>query len=700
MIYEKEVFENPPSRYRIRPMTHVWPGHDREIFVQMLKDYGYGGVVTNVRQEDGFTANRKNLEEFNGLVELLKKNEMSYWLYDESGYPSGSGGGLVLKGHEELEAKGLYMHRIVSYEKRTAHFRLDMESDKIVWAAKYRLDTERPEDSIFLENSCLPVAFERETLTCEMDAGEVLYIFCRKSAYEGSHCTHNICSYHRYINILDPAAVKRFLELCYEPVAAVCPDAYSWAEAVFTDEPSLQSFYVREYEAWPYALIPWTDDLPEMYQEEYGSPLYPGLPYLFEGTQSAGPVRVRFYNLIGKRIARAYTGQIREWCEAHGGRFSGHYLGEEMMADHVRAYGSLLEVLLASSYPGIDILACYPEGYYYNTAKYAQMAVRKNRTNGMMAEVCPFDHPEIFEQAPVDNFLATVALNFLSGVRVTHSYFEADYSGYDGGRFRDYKPRDEQKFGKYRGYMDETTARRVNEYVGRLGYVLDNLENRTDLFIYYGLEDVQAKTKPSHTAAVGDAIQADMRTIPVMRRIYEAGYDFYYIDKEDLTEAARFQNAGKKTEISGNPVSAIVIPALDVMYEESMEALCCLQEKGVRIFFLDQIPQRGCRGNELPGREKFVPETLESVMTHLDRREKTFQIDVEGTVPLQAAFCKEGKELHFLVNRSREDLPVKFSHREKTEGLLLNPEDGTITLVRAGERERIKALRSVFLLFD
>ncbi len=328
------------------------------------------------------------------------------------------------------------------------------------------------------------------------------------------------------------------------------------------------------------------------------------------------------------------------------------------------------------------------------------MAVRKNRTNGMMAEVCPFDHPEIFEQAPVDNFLATVALNFLSGVRVTHSYFEADYSGYDGGRFRDYKPRDEQKFGKYRGYMDEATARRVNEYVGRLGYVLDNLENRTDLFIYYGLEDVQAKTKPSHTAAVGDAIQADMRTIPVMRRIYEAGYDFYYIDKEDLTEAARFQNAGKKTEISGNPVSAIVIPALDVMYEESMEALCCLQEKGVRIFFLDQIPQRGCQGNELPGREKFVPETLESVMTYLDRREKTFQIDVEGTVPLQAAFCKEGKELHFLVNRSREDITFKFSHREKTEGQLLNPEDGTITPVRAGERERIKALRSVFLLFD
>ena len=95
-----------------------------------------------------------------------------------------------------------------------------------------------------------------------------------------------------------------------------------------------------------------------------------------------------------------------------------------------------------------------------------------------------------------------------------------------------------------------------------------------------------------------------------------------------------------------------------------------------------------------------MPETLESVMTYLDRREKTFQIDVEGTVPLQAAFCKEGKELHFLVNRSREDITFKFSHREKTEGQLLNPEDGTITPVRAGERERIKALRSVFLLFD
>lgn len=87
-----------------------------------------------------------------------------------------------------------------------------------------------------------------------------------------------------------------------------------------------------------------------------------------------------------------------------------------------------------------------------------------------------------------------------------------------------------------------------------------------------------------------------------------------------------------------------------------------------------------------------MPETLESVMTYLDRREKTFQIDVEGTVPLQAAFCKEGKELHFLVNRSREDITFKFSHREKTEGQLLNPEDGTIT---PGPRRRTRADKSV-----
>ena len=38
-------------------------------------------------------------------------------------------------------------------------------------------------------------------------------------------------------------------------------------------------------------------------------------------------IRQRFYRLVGKLTAEAYSAQIQAWCQAHGGIFSGHYLG-------------------------------------------------------------------------------------------------------------------------------------------------------------------------------------------------------------------------------------------------------------------------------------------------------------------------------------------------------------------------------------
>ena len=124
-----------------------------------------------------------------------------------------------------------------------------------------------------------------------------------KPAYEGSHLTHNVSSHRRYINIMDKQAVKRFIDVAYNPIAERAPEVYKNAEAVFTDEPSLQSDYVAGYETWPYALIPWVEGLPEMFEQEYGHSLLPVLPRLFEATEKSYPTRVKFYRLVGKLIA-------------------------------------------------------------------------------------------------------------------------------------------------------------------------------------------------------------------------------------------------------------------------------------------------------------------------------------------------------------------------------------------------------------
>ena len=55
MSIDKALFMDPPAQYRMNPMIHIWPEHDSRLFMEALKDYGFGGVVTNVYQEDGFT---------------------------------------------------------------------------------------------------------------------------------------------------------------------------------------------------------------------------------------------------------------------------------------------------------------------------------------------------------------------------------------------------------------------------------------------------------------------------------------------------------------------------------------------------------------------------------------------------------------------------------------------------------------------
>ena len=686
---DKQKFLNPDLRYRVSPMTHGWP-EDRATYVRALKDYGFGGVVTNVPFTDGFTGNPENLREFERIMRELEEAGMRFWIYDEHGYPSGYAHGETLKGHPELEAKGFYMVRRVNYlEPRTTRFLLDEESDKIVWAAKYPIDRPEMHESFIKADQMIPVEFTESLVECRLDTYEALFVFCVKPAYEGSHCVHNVCSYSRYINVMDERAVRRFIDLCYEPIAAAIPDAYKRAVAVFTDEPSLQVAYGREYEVWPYALAPWVDGLFEKFEEEYGHDIKGYLPFIFEGRLAdAREVRVKFYNLVGKIIARAYSGQISAWCRANGGVFSGHYLSEESMVSHVKDYGSYLAVMRAAGYPGIDVLLCYPEVYDYNTAKYPQMAARKMGSNGMMVEICPFYNIEEFAKDPVENMTGVMGLLYLGGVRTTHSYFSADYSGYA------------PQFENLKGYLKQDDANAFNEYVGRLGYMLDGVKSDCNLFVYYGIEDTQAKIRPNNSAFTGRECEADISAGKITRLIYEAGFDFMYADAEDITGAA--ETAGPEGAfISGCKVGAVIVPALDVMDGDALAALGAIKDSGAEIYFLDKLPSMGtagdaCVSGSLRG---FSPVTAEDILTDLSKKETGFKA-VSDAMIIKGRFDKDGREMWLVANNSRKAAEVALSHDAKKEASILNPVDGSVARMGMGGKITVPSYRSAFVLFD
>ena len=111
------------------------------------------------------------------------------------------------------------MIRRLAVEPKQVEFHLDEESDKIIWAARYPVDHSVMNASIIEYEKMESVPFTDRVCTWDLKENEALFIFCVKSAYEGSHLTHNVCSRSRYINILDEKAVRRFLDVCYEPIA-------------------------------------------------------------------------------------------------------------------------------------------------------------------------------------------------------------------------------------------------------------------------------------------------------------------------------------------------------------------------------------------------------------------------------------------------------------------------------------------------
>ena len=695
----KEKFKSPERRYATSPMTHSW-GEDPKALMDAYLDYGYSGAVTNVPQADGFLSNPRNFEILREWIAEMEKRDLQIWLYDENGYPSGRAGGLTLQGHPELASKGFYMHRRVSYEAKHAKFFLDDESDKIVWAAKYPMDKKDVVDFSKMK----AIAFSETELECDLEPFETMYVFCVKSTHEGTHSAHNAYSKDKNINIMDAKAVRRFIDVAYEPIVQAIPDAFRRIVNVFTDEPSLHVHYTRNSESWPYALAPWVDGLFEAYEKEYGESILPQLPLLFEGNEAAYPVRVKFYHLVGKLVAEAYSGQISQWCRAHGCGFSGHYLAEERIVSHVNQYGDYLQVLRAADYPGIDVLNCYPEIYEYTTTQFAQMAVRKNNTNGMMVELCPFSNLQEFQKNPFENMMCIVGLLYLGGVRVAHSYFKADFTKWKNGYLKNAQS----------GHTDEEATVRFNAYVSRLGAMLDGLHNSCSLFVYYPLEDAQARTRPLHCSGWFDGpsdVDDNIKALSVP--VYEHGHDFYLVDLEDLREAVRSGRENGVPQISGCAVKTILMPAMKAVYGATLEALQELRKMGVNVFFANQFPEYKVESGEAISKEALLNlcekndvqpfgewkcSSIETIVKVLDEAETgAFCKQAIGGVVVKGQFqLDNGKRLHMLCNKSRTDAKISYLGRSDAE--CLNPEDGSITTLLAGEQLTIPAMRALFVI--
>ncbi len=300
--------KNPHVRYRPVPF---WSWNDRlepEELRQQIRQMheaglgGYfmharGGLLTEYMGEEWFECVRASVDEG-------RKLGMCSWAYDENGWPSGFGDGLVNGLGPRYQQKYLRLEPVrAGQAERTAHTLGFFRADGSLWP-------------------------EGEDLRNE----ELLHAYYELNPY--------------YVDTLDAKVIRTFLEKIYLPYREkLSPDDRREMKGFFTDEPQVSRNG-----------LPWSFILEEEYAQEYGEKLLPRLAELFRDVGDFRRTRYRFWRLVTLLFMNNFMKQIHDWCEEHDFQVTGHHVCEDTFCSQLTSNGAVMPHYQYYHIPGMDWL--------------------------------------------------------------------------------------------------------------------------------------------------------------------------------------------------------------------------------------------------------------------------------------------------------------------------------------------------------
>ena len=321
-----EAFAAPPDRYRPVPWL-AWTGAlDWPVLRDQLADMLDKGITEfflfPIYGMELPYMSAAYWERVGQTLEFCRDNGMKCWVYDDYNWPSGPCAGTVMRDWPDAREKLLWV-------------RLLGEGD---------------------EKGLPPgVADPHESGGATWATAEGTVV---RTTVRGGDWINLVPG---YIDMLSEEACKRFIQSTHERYFARAREMFpNTIPGFFTDEPGFYS--PRTTEGW--VGLPYTEDLFDDFEQRHGHDLRDRLSELLGDGPTAQQTRCRYWRLVSERYSEAYGGQIRQWCDEHGVALTGHCLGEEGIAAHVRMSGDLWEALKHYAIPGIDMLA-NADGFTY-----------------------------------------------------------------------------------------------------------------------------------------------------------------------------------------------------------------------------------------------------------------------------------------------------------------------------------------------
>jgi hypothetical protein len=347
----KSDFVNPPLKFRSRPLwfwnnTNVTAA-EVEAQLQGNRDRsGYGGLAP---LPFGAKFTPKYLSEeyfalYGAAVKKARELGMFLTIYDEYGFPSGSGGANMGDGIPRFKNK---------YPDATLR-RLDKHEDDVTGPAAYSKPL--PAGTLMSLVAMNTGTKERVDLTGKVSGGSISW-----SVPNGSWKIMTfVCVLDGDPNVdyLEPNQVAKYIGMVYQPYYdRFGKDFGSTISGAFYDEPTM---YRGEGRLW-------TDRFNAKFLAAHGfspTPYYPALWYdIGPETQAA---RNYLFGFRSELYASGYTKTIQDWCTAHGGVSLLGHQDQENIKNPVGVSGDLMKCYKYQDVPGIDKIGWDndPEGYY------------------------------------------------------------------------------------------------------------------------------------------------------------------------------------------------------------------------------------------------------------------------------------------------------------------------------------------------
>lgn len=612
--FSKEVFRNPDTCYRGAPFW-AWNCYvTKEMIdeqIRYFQEMGMGGFHIHVRVG---LKNQYLDDEFLELVrycdQRAKERGMLCWLYDEDRYSSGIAGGEVTK----------------TIAFRSRNLRLSVRkrediTDTREQFLKKQADNERTYGcllkvyDIVLEDGYLE---DFRVMEPGDDIGEargtIWYVY-EEIARETPWCNNQT-----YVDTLNPAATKDFIEKTHEKYASVLQEEFGESvPAIFTDEPHFSGMGFPAYaEGKEDICLPFTEEMPEKYRQRCGMDFYQALPDIIWNRKGKeiSPERYYLYEVCAEQFASAYCRPLGQWCGEHNLLSTGHILGEESLAGQAGVVGEAMRCYREFQLPGIDNLCDNRE---YSAAKQAASVARQYGREGALSELYGVTQWDFdFEGYKLSG-------DWQAALGITTRVPHLAWASMAGEAKRDYPAAIGWQSPWYRDFNY------IEDHFARVNYCLTRGEPVVHVGVIHPIETMWLYQGPADQAAgKREQLEADFRNLTEW--LLTGGVDFDYIS-ESLLENFDFQGEEDGFVCGKMKYQVVLVPDCINLRDNTFRRLKAFRERGGAVFFCGTVPRYlDCAESEQLGRFvkqcRWIPMCKNDL---LDALEPWRELEVRGT---------------------------------------------------------------------